>query len=332
MEYTPVNEETQTIGNYLPQVVEQIEVKKSKSSFIEANTVECSLHEVNNTHIIPVYTRENTPLISQGDFLEAAMVASSRVYANERILKPDIRVSHPIKGRIPEARNKPANQLEEWEKTLYYDRLAFIIEVPSIFTDVDGNKLTLTIAGVKCYSQENLLSKSFEQSFKIAVGFTCKVCTNLCINSDGFVKELKVKNVDALYNGIHYLLSEFNAVQFAEQLKTLPNFELSESQFAHLVGRCRLFRHMPEGLKQQIPDLMFGDSQINSVCRDYYSDLSFCRNDNGNISLWKLYNLFTGANKSSYIDSYLERATNAFQLTQHIQTALDNRSTSWFLN
>ncbi|WP_343671721.1 DUF3871 family protein [Chitinophaga sp.] len=35
-------------------------------------------------------------------------------------------------------------------------------------------------------------------------------------------------------------------------------------------------------------------------------DDSFCREVDGSINLWTLYNLFTGANKSSYIDTFLE--------------------------
>jgi hypothetical protein len=41
-----------------------------------------------------------------------------------------------------------------------------------------------------------------------------------------------------------------------------------------------------------------------AVFRDFYKDESFCRDANGDINLWKLYNLFAGANKSTYIDSF----------------------------
>ena len=326
------NEEVKPVGEYLPQVIDQIEVKSSGRAFIESNTVEGSLYEINNSHLIPVFLRENQPLISQGEFIDATMQAVSRKFSGERILNPNIRLSHPIKGRVPDARNKPANDLQEWEKTLYYDRLAFLIEIPSIYTDVAGNRLNLTVGGVKCYSMENLMSKNYEQHFKVFIGFQNKVCTNLCVSTDGLMGELKVKNLGALYNGVHYLIREFNAVQFAQQLNLLPNYELSESQFAHLIGRARMYRHMPDDMKQQIPELMFGDAQINNVCRDYYSDNSFCSSPDGSINLWRLYNLFTGSNKSSYIDSYLDRAANAFQLTTHLKEALDNRATSWFLN
>jgi len=48
------------------------------------------------------------------------------------------------------------------------------------------------------------------------------------------------------------------------------------------------------------------------VTKDYYSSESICKNDDGNIDLWKLYNFFTGANKSSYIDTFLDRGEKSF--------------------
>ena len=58
-------------------------------------------------------------------------------------------MSHVIKGRIPEAIHKPANQLLESDKTIYYERCAFVIEIPTIYETVNGNRLTLTIGGVR---------------------------------------------------------------------------------------------------------------------------------------------------------------------------------------
>ena len=50
------------------------------------------------------------------------------------------------------------------------------------------------------------------------------------------------------------------------------------------------------------------------------------------ISMWKVYNLLTGANKSSYIDNFLDRALNAWQLAEGINKALYGESEySWFV-
>ncbi len=74
-----------------------------------------------------------------------------------------------------------------------------------------------------------------------------------------------------------------------------------------------------------------GDQQLNSICKDYYKDQSFCRGEDGSINLWKLYNLFTAANKSSYIDSFLEKAASAESLVFNIKNAMDGKASSWFL-
>lgn len=316
------------------QNAETIDFEEVSSSraFIEANTVQSNLLDINRSHIIPVFIKDNEPVISHGEFIGAAMNAVAEVYHGETILKPDIRLSHPIKGRIPDARNKPAKDLLENEKTLYYERMAFVIEVPTIHSDVAGNRLNLTIGGVKAYNLDNLYAKSgADQHFKIFVGFKNMVCTNLCVSTDGYMADLKVKNIDMLFRSIIMLLEDFQPVQFGKHLETLERYELTEQQFANLIGRCRMHKYLPENQAKQVPELLFGDGQINAVCKDYYNDQVFCTRS-GNINLWNLYNLFTGANKSTYIDNFLDRSVNAYQLTRSLQDALENRESSWFLN
>src|SRR5664280_2187987 len=114
-----------------PSSFDNEEISTAKP-FIQANTIGVSLEEIKNEHIIPVYINDNEVLISHNDFIEATMQIASEVFPEEMILKPNIRVSHPIKGRIPEAKNKPANELLDHEKTLYYERMMFCMEIPSI--------------------------------------------------------------------------------------------------------------------------------------------------------------------------------------------------------
>ena len=49
---------------------------------------------------------------------QAVQDATNTFFSGEQIESPDIRVSHVIKGRIPEAIHKPANQLLESDKTI----------------------------------------------------------------------------------------------------------------------------------------------------------------------------------------------------------------------
>lgn len=93
-----------------------------------------------------------------------------------------------------------------------------------------------------------------------------------------------------------------------------------------------MYQHLPASIRKNTPELALGESQINSVCRDYYKDDSFCRNEGGDISLWRLYNLFTSANRNSYIDSFLDRAVNAATFTLQLANTMEHKSTNWFLS
>lgn len=127
--------------------------------------------------ITPVFAKDNELTIPHPAFIDTVYDAANTFFSGESIDKPDIRVSHIIKGRIPEAIHKPANQLLESDKTIYYERCAFIIQIPTIYETVNGNKLILTIGGVRAYNHTNLYSKKGAERFKVFIGFTCKVCT-----------------------------------------------------------------------------------------------------------------------------------------------------------
>jgi hypothetical protein len=303
------------------------------SAFIEANTIPVHLSELQQEHIIPVYVKDNEPLISQADFIRTTQEIASTIFSGEQILSPQIRCSHPIKGRIPEAKDKPASQLLDWEKTLYYERMMFLLEVPSVVNYIDGNQLTLTIGGVKAYNLDNLYNKKgAAEHFKVFIGFNNLVCTNLCVRTDGYLADLKISHVDQLYAGISNLLSSYDQDQHLRKMKALTDYSITERQFAQLLGRCRMYQHLPAEERKQIPPLLYGDSQLTAVCRDYYKDTTFCRQEDGNISLWQLYNFLTGANKSTYIDQFLDRSVNALDFASQIQEAVKGQSKSWYIN
>jgi len=302
-------------------------------AFIEANTIESSLEEIKNQHIIPVFVKDNEPVISHHDFINATWDAVTDYFNDETVFRPSVRLSHPVKGRIPEAKNKPAIDLLDHEKTLYYERMAFVIEIPSVHAEIDRNSLSLCVGGVKSYHMDNLNSKKgSDEHFKIFIGYQNRVCTNLCVWSDGYVGDIRVNSLNQLIGSIDTLLNSYSADFHLQEMRQLSNHSITEAQFAHLLGRARIYQHLPLVEKEKLPSLLFGDNQIGTICKDYYRDNSFCRDSSGNINLWKLYNLFTGANKSSYIDSFLERGVNAYQFIEQIRFELEGKATSWYLN
>jgi hypothetical protein len=301
--------------------------------FIEANTSEINLAHLKNDCVIPVFSKDNERTIAHQEFIEIAQGCASRAFPYQAFDEPEIRVSHQIKGRTPDAINKQARDLLDHEKTQYFERMAFIIRIPSIVDTINGNEIALTIGGVRSYNLENLYNKKSFEKFKFFIGFQVKVCCNLAVTSDGFVEEMRVSSYQELQSKILDVLQNFNAEKQLRQMKQLSEHTLTEHQFAQLLGRTRLYQHLPKKDKLGIPSLSFNDGQINTIARDYYEDASFSRNIQGDINLWNVYNLFTQANKSSYIDTFLDRNVNAFDFSNSLLKTLNGSSNyHWFLS
>lgn len=301
--------------------------------FIIANTKEVSLHHLSNECIIPVFSKDNERTISHHEFIGTVVEAIRKIFSNQQLAKPEIRISHEIKGRVVSAIHKSAKDLLEEDKTLYYERMAFIVRIPGIVDTINGNKLTLTVGGVRAYNHENLYGKKTLEKFRFFVGFQNQVCMNMCISTDGFLEDLRASTTEELESKTVEVLQNYNAELHLMEMKELTQEYLTEHQFAQLIGKSRLYQHLPKEEKLKIPVLTFNDSHINAIAKDYYEDANFSRLEDGRINLWDVYNLFTQANKSSYIDSFLDRSLGAFEFTKGIQKALNGDSPHhWFLS
>lgn len=314
-------------------LIEDLKITSSANSFIEANTIEMSLEEIQQKHIVPVFTKDNETAISHFEFIQGAYDTAKSYFNGVSILEPQIRVSHPIKGRIPEARNKPAKELLEHEKTIFYERMAFLIEIPEISKEINGNKLSLVVGGVKAYNEDNLYAKKGSlEHFKIFIGFQNKVCLNLCIWTDGIKADVKVNSLDELVRLIHEMIKGFQAEAYLNTLAEFANLHISERQFAQMLGKAKLYQQLSNSEKSDKPHFLFGENNLSLIALLYYKSPFFARDANGNINLWNLYNLFTWANKSNYIDRFLERGLNASEFISGIATAIRDNSYHWFLD
>lgn len=315
------------------QVIHRAELltRESEGNFIEANTEKVSLSHLKNDCIIPVFSKDNESTISHYQFIEKASEVIQDLFPEYQISNPNIRVSHMIKGRIPSAIGKPAKELKEFEKTIYYERCAFLIDIPGAKQIVNGNELNLSIGGVRAYNQENLYSRKSLEKFKVFIGFKNKVCTNLCISTDGFSNEIRVASISELVQQMKELFLNYNAETHLGMMEKMSMYVLSERQFAHFIGKARMYQHLNKGEQMGIFPIALNDSQINNVVKDYYNCPNFGREQDGSINLWNLYNLFTEANKSSYIDSNFERNINAYELINNLGISLQNETTNWLL-
>lgn len=310
--------------------VEQPAIKPNVS-FLDANTNEITLDELKTQCVVPTWANQELT-ISHQDFIEAVHDAAQSFYQGETVTNPDIRVSHIVRGRTPNALGKRASELLECEKTQFYQRMAFAFTIPTIFETINGEKLELCIGGVRNYNDLNLYraSKGVEK-FSIFVGWRVRICSNQVLSGQGVKLSMEVMSLRQLYQQALELFYSFNPAKDIHLLQALSNSYLTETQFAQIVGRMRLYQALPPRYAKNIPQLLITDSQINSVCRGYFSNPDF-RGSEGSISMWNFHNLLTESNKSSYIDSYLSRAVNATDVAVGLNNALHGDKTyQWFL-
>lgn len=307
--------------------------KRKKTPFIEANTKEVDINHLRNECVVPVFSKDNEITISHPEFIDTVYHAAKTFFNGESIDEPDVRVSHIIKGRIPEAIHKPVSMLLETDKTMYYERMAFCFEIPSISDTISGNQLNLTVGGVRAYNHENLYSKKGIEKFKIFIGFKNLVCTNLCVSTDGYMSEIKVMSSQELFKSVIQLFQQYNIAKHLYLMEAYKDSYLTEHQFAQFLGKSRLYQCLPSEKKKSLPELLMTDTQINLVAKSYYNDTDFgIVGESKEISMWNVYNLLTGANKSSYIDNFLDRSLNATQLAEGINKAIyGDKEYSWFI-
>jgi hypothetical protein len=320
------------LNNTEHQIIDETLVNQSaRKNFIEANTLQVDLDHLKSECIVPVFAKDNECTISHYEFIKYTEDVITNVLSNSIQLNEEVRVSHMIKGRIPSAIGKPAKDLLEHEKTLYYERMAFVIEIPEISQVINGNRLNLSIGGVRAYNQENLYGKKSIEKFKVFIGFQNTVCLNLCIATDGLADSIRISSVGELKTKILELINGYDRKKHLEDLEDLGRYTINEDQFAFLIGKMKMYQYLFKEEKKNLFPLSITDSQITSIVKDYYSDIFFCSTD-GTINMWRLYNIFTESIKTSYIDSHLERNASAFEFILYLAKSLKNRETNWFLN
>lgn len=317
------------------QMVSNNEVESSiisnNNNFIEANTQQVNLSHLRKDCIIPVFAKDNENTIPHFEFINAVRTVSQELFPEGIVMMPNIRTSHVIKGRIPSAIGKPAKELLEHEKTIYYERMAFMVEIPHINTYIDNQKLNLTVGGVRSYSEQNLFSKKSIEKFKIFIGFKNMVCCNLCIATDGLKDDLRVSSIDELKSKTQELFLNYKQEEHVDNMRILKDFIINDEQMAHLLGKMKIYNHLSKDKKQGLFDLNITDSQINTIVKNYIDDKHFRADDDGYINLWNLYNLFTESSKSNYIDNFLSRNCNTYEFVNHLRAALKNQEDNYFL-
>ena len=330
----PTQRQSLNLGEFA-ETVEIIvdEPTRAAVNFLEANTEAITIEELATKCVVPTWANMESTIAHQ-DFINCVHEAAKDFYHGESVTTPDVRVSHIVRSRVPSAAGKKASELLECEKTQFYQRLAFAFTIPTIWETVRGEKLELCVGGVRNYSDLNLYraSKGLEK-FSVFVGWRVVICSNQVLTGEGVKFNMEVSNINELYRNVLELLHSFNPAKDIHLLHALSNTYLTETQFAQVVGRMRMFQALPSAQQKRMPQLLITDSQINSVCRDFYRSEHFGMKDN-TISLFDFHNLLTESNKSSYVDTYLHRAVNATEVSvglNNVMQGIDNKY-AWFLS
>ena len=308
-----------------------VETEKTDSKpFILGNTQEMDLQELQDNYLVPVFSRDNVETISHYDFISTVNDAALTFFEEEQLNQPLIRVSHEMKMRTRYGKGKLVENLGDEDSGSYFQRMMFIIEIPSVSFTINGCRLHLQIVGVRSYSETNLLGNSSQkQLFRIGIGFLNQVCTNMLLRTDGVRTDVRVTNTSDLYKYCIELFRGYNYQQHIKEMEALKNTIIDVKTFAQFLGKARMYQALPTEVKVNLglPELILPEAQINSMVRDYYSDENFSSYGK-TMTAWEFYQLLTNY-KNNYIDTSIERTVNAYDLTQGIVNAVNGSDDSW---
>lgn len=305
-------------------------------NFIEGPSHEISMEELSFRNIIPTFS-DNSLTISHQKFIETTRKAAEVVFGE--VTPAETRCSHPIIGRIPSAQHKKASELRDDEKTIFYQRLAWIAQVCGFTSSINGQSVSLTIGGTRSYHEDKLYARQNPQHFRLFIGFRVRVCSNMLLTCDGISENLLCMTEADIFQHAFSLFQRFNEVKESTlyNLEALNNAWLTQEQFCKIIGRLRLYQALPSTQQKQLPQILLGDSAVNAATRQYVTnkDFGICDSPDGSISCWQLMNLLNEAVKNTYSDLWIDRNANCTSFATGIASALngdDSQGYGWFLN
>ena len=305
-------------------------------NFIESNTQSVTLRELSENCIVPTFA-DNSLTIPSQSFIESVIEAGKSVFGE--LTPVEIRVSHPVNGRVPSALHKKTNELTEDEKTLYYQRMAFVCHAVTHARLINNQPVHLCIGGIRAYNEDKLYGRKSPMKFKIFCGWQVRVCSNLMLCSDGATGNIECLTISDIKEKALDLFTSFDQIKGENltRLESLDKTSISEEQFCKIVGRLRLYQALHPATKTELglPSILLGDQAISAVVRGYVDNPNFKKEDGcDTITLWQLLQLFNEAAKQAYIDRMIERNQDCTNIMYGLEKALNGGSQeyAWFLN
>lgn len=323
------------------QVMSQIslgtaEEQAEHPNFIESNTQGITFEELTEKNVIPTFA-DGTLTLSHGSIINATKRAAEEVFGD--LTPVEIRVSHRIQGRTPEAMNKPASELQDEDITTFWQRMAFICHVKAFTRVINGVEVHLCIGGTRSYSEDKLFGRPTPSKMKLYTGFFCRVCTNGMLTCDGTSGTIECLTEADIYEKATALFSSFNPEKenALAMLENLGTTRISESEFCKIIGRLRLYQALPASEQNVLPKIILGDQAVNKIVQGYVSNPNFgLKEGEDSISLWQFLQLANEAVKQgAYINDWIDRNQNCTDFTIGLQRALlgtDQEGYDWFLS
>lgn len=317
------------------EVIEDEDWGDDHPNFIESNTSAITLEELTTKNIIPTFS-DNTLTISHQNFIGSVAKVAEQVFGE--LTMPELRVSHPIIGRIPSAQHKKASELLDEEKTVFYQRMAWCCRVKNLTREINGQTVHLVIGGVRSLSEDKLYNRQSPQKFHVFVAWRARICSNLMLTCDGNSGTIEcMTEADIMQKSLE-LFNAFNphkedTLRLLENLQSTP---LSEKQFCNIIGRLRLLQNLPVTEQKLHPTFSIGDQAVNTMVKNYVSDPNFGKKEGEQYTAWNLMqNANEAVKQSAYIDRFIDRNQQATDFAIGIQKAINGEDTDgydWFLN
>ena len=329
-----------TLGLNDPEIIEAEVIEDDEDwgdehpNFIESNTQAITLEELSN-QLIPTFA-DNQVSISHTKFIETVKSAAEKVFGE--LTPVEIRVSHPIIGRTPDAIHLKASELREDQKTCFHQRLAWICHVKGLTRNIDGKTVELTVAGCRSYHEDKLYNRLSPMHFRVAVMWSMRICSNQMICGRGNSGLFEALTEADIYQKSLELFSGFDPYK-EENLQLLENLtttRISEEMFCKIMGRLRLYQALPTNEQKLLPNVSYiGDQACNKAIQSYVQNPNFGRQEGEELSMFNMLNLLNEAVKAKYIDRWMDSNQACTDFCLGIQKAINGEDTdgySWFLN
>ena len=103
--------------------------------FIEANSAAVSWRDLTEESILPSYA-DGEIVVPHSHFIQAVVMAAHDALSQDTFGSVELRASHLTQGRIPSAIYKKTSELLESDKTKYWERICFCVQITSRQTNI----------------------------------------------------------------------------------------------------------------------------------------------------------------------------------------------------